>query len=86
MQTVSGVLDIGDNGVSLQLIALDTGPLRLVTHPRPSTEAANCSAWVAASQEAEKRQNEQEEAAKRQEMALSEAEATRFDALWDTLE
>ncbi len=34
--------------MSLQLVALDTGPLGLVTHPKPSPEAAACSAWVAA--------------------------------------
>lgn len=34
--------------MKLQLVALDTGPLGLVTHPRPSPEAAACSAWVAA--------------------------------------
>ncbi len=31
----------------LHLVALDTGVLGLVTHPKPSPEAAACSAWVA---------------------------------------
>lgn len=33
--------------MSLRLVALDTGPLGLVTHPKPSPEAAACLAWVA---------------------------------------
>lgn len=32
--------------MSLQLVALDTGPLGLVTHPKPSPDAQACIAWL----------------------------------------
>lgn len=41
---------------------------------------------IQASQEAEKQKKAQEEAARREEMALGEVEETKFDALWDTLD
>ncbi len=32
--------------MSLQLVVLDTGPLGLVTHPKPSPDAKACLAWL----------------------------------------